>query len=80
MRRSEKQSQKKSGSYFNNVSLAARSVCRKNMGKIRQKIIIGCLIGMVGFTGVVPLYASECVSGEPLELSIWYQWTDKYDS
>ena len=35
---------------------------------------------MVGFTGVVPLYASECVSGEPLELSIWYPWTDKYDA
>lgn len=80
MRRSERQLQKKSGNYFNNVSLAARSVCRENMRKIRQKIMIGCLIGMAGFAGAAPLSASEHVSGKPLELSIWYPWTDKYDA
>ena len=76
----EKQSQRKSGSYFNNVSLAAMSVCRKNMRKLRQKIIIGFSICIVGFAGTKPLYAAERVAEKPLELSIWYPWTDKYDA
>ena len=76
----EKQSQRKSGSYFNNVSLAAMSVCRKNMRKLRQRIIIGFSICIVGFAGTKPLYAAERVAEKPLELSIWYPWTDKYDA
>ena len=50
------------------------------MRKLRQKIMIGFSICIVGFAGTKPLYAAERVAEKPLELSIWYPWTDKYDA
>ena len=50
------------------------------MRKLRQIIIIGFSICIVGFAGTKPLYAAERVAEKPLELSIWYPWTDKYDA
>lgn len=42
--------------------------------------MIGFSICIVGFAGTKPLYAAERVAEKPLELSIWYPWTDKYDA